>query len=177
MVLVCRRAQKPVKGGQLVRLGRGGSARAAATLVGQHCSLVVIGFLLSETMGFGYRRTPTPRRGKRLLAASSVKRCSRDTHRTRHHNTAHLVAKTAEEARAQWADVFRRDRADLGPSHAAQSAAEDIERYGPQARSRAPELGPRSRRPAPPTRSLPGRVRARPDLRPPMTRSGESSRR
>jgi exodeoxyribonuclease V alpha subunit len=53
--------------------------------------------------------------------------------RGRHHNTAHLVAETAEQARAQWIDVFSRDRADLGPSHATQTAAEDIERYGPQA--------------------------------------------
>ena len=53
--------------------------------------------------------------------------------RGRHHNTAHLVADTVEEARAQWVDVFSRDRADLGPGHAAQTAAEDIERYGPLA--------------------------------------------
>ena len=57
--------------------------------------------------------------------------------RGRHRNTAHLVAETLGEARAQWVDVFSRDRADLGPGHAAQSAAEDIERYGPQAPPRA----------------------------------------
>ena len=48
-------------------------------------------------------------------------------------NTAHLVADTLEEARAQWVEVFGRDRADLGPGHAARAAAEDIDRYGPQA--------------------------------------------
>ena len=49
-------------------------------------------------------------------------------------NTAHLVADSVEDARAQWVEVFARDRADLGPAHAARVAAEDIDRYGPQAR-------------------------------------------
>ncbi|MDO9495254.1 MAG: hypothetical protein Q7J48_06105, partial [Nocardioides sp.] len=40
---------------------------------------------------------------------------------------------------AQWVEVFSRDRADLGPGHAAQSAVEDIERYGPQAPPRHTE--------------------------------------
>ncbi len=59
--------------------------------------------------------------------------------RGRHRNAAHLVAETLDEARAQWVEVFSRDRADLGPGHAAQTAADDIDRYGPQARPRAPE--------------------------------------
>ena len=53
--------------------------------------------------------------------------------RGRHHNTAHLVAETIEEARDQWVAVFSRDYADLGPGHAATIAAEDIDRYGPDA--------------------------------------------
>lgn len=61
--------------------------------------------------------------------------------RGRHRNTAHLVAETLDEARAQWVDVFSRDRADLGPRHAAQTAAEDIERYGHQTSRRVSELG------------------------------------
>jgi exodeoxyribonuclease V alpha subunit len=52
--------------------------------------------------------------------------------RGRDRNTAHLVAETLEQARAQWIEVFSRDRADLGPGHATQRAAEDIDRYGPQ---------------------------------------------
>ncbi|MEJ7796374.1 MAG: MobF family relaxase [Nocardioides sp.] len=52
--------------------------------------------------------------------------------RGRHHNTAHLVAETIDDARALWVEVFSRDRADLGPAHAAQYAAEAIDRYGPQ---------------------------------------------
>jgi hypothetical protein len=53
--------------------------------------------------------------------------------RGRTQNTAHLVAENTDEARAQWMEVFSRDRADLGPAHAARAAADDIERYGPQA--------------------------------------------
>ncbi len=56
--------------------------------------------------------------------------------RGREANTAHLVADSVEDARAQWVEVFARDRADLGPAHAATVAAEDIERYGPRARPR-----------------------------------------
>ena len=77
--------------------------------------------------------------------------------RGRHSNTAHLVAETLDDARAQWVDVFNRDRADLGPSHAAQTAAEDIDRYGPQAPPRPPrhretssEPEPRPQPPEPP---------------------------
>jgi exodeoxyribonuclease V alpha subunit len=88
--------------------------------------------------------------------------------RGRHHNTAHLVADTVEEARVQWIDVFSRDRADLGPGHAADTAAEDIERYGPQAPPRtiehdvptlhrAQDRGPRRRPPKPiPAAPTPG---------------------
>ena len=52
--------------------------------------------------------------------------------RGRETNTAHLVAENYEDARRQWEDVFGRDRADLGPTAAAERAAEDIERYGTQ---------------------------------------------
>lgn len=57
--------------------------------------------------------------------------------RGRDRNVAHMVAESVEEARSQWVQVIGRDRADLGPAHAAQRAAEDIERYGPRARQRA----------------------------------------
>ncbi|MFC7724537.1 MobF family relaxase [Nocardioides sp. GCM10028917] len=56
--------------------------------------------------------------------------------RGRHRNTAHLVAESVDDARSQWVEVFSRDRADLGPRHAAQRAANDIDRYGPNAPSR-----------------------------------------
>lgn len=53
--------------------------------------------------------------------------------RGRHRNVAHLVAESIDDARSQWVDVFNRDRADLGPRHAAERAADDIDRYGPNA--------------------------------------------
>ena len=44
-------------------------------------------------------------------------------------NTAHLVADSIEEAREQWVAVFARDRADLGPAHAAELAQQEAARY------------------------------------------------
>jgi exodeoxyribonuclease V alpha subunit len=46
-------------------------------------------------------------------------------------NTAHLVATDPAEAREQWLAVFARDRADLGPAHAARLAAAEAARYAP----------------------------------------------
>jgi hypothetical protein len=51
--------------------------------------------------------------------------------RGRENNLAHLVAENHDDARQHWIDTFGRDRADLGPAHAAQRAAEDLERYAP----------------------------------------------
>jgi exodeoxyribonuclease V alpha subunit len=73
--------------------------------------------------------------------------------RGRHHNIVHLVAESVDGARSQWVEVFRRDRADLGPRHAAQRAADDIDRYGPSAPPRAAALQAamlRDRSPHPP---------------------------
>ena len=44
-------------------------------------------------------------------------------------NTAHLVAADLADARQQWTAVFARDRADLGPAHAAGLAAREAARY------------------------------------------------
>ncbi|WP_448640736.1 MobF family relaxase [Geodermatophilus sp. URMC 63] len=44
-------------------------------------------------------------------------------------NTAHLIATDLNQAREQWITVFGRDRADLGPGHAAQLAAAEAARY------------------------------------------------
>jgi exodeoxyribonuclease V alpha subunit len=49
--------------------------------------------------------------------------------RGRDHNTAHLVADTPQEARDQWIEVFNRDRADLGPAHAARLAGQEAAQY------------------------------------------------
>ncbi len=57
--------------------------------------------------------------GEHTGAASAYVRMTRG----RTANTAHLVAADLAEARAQWITAFGRDRADLGPGHAAQLAA------------------------------------------------------
>lgn len=62
--------------------------------------------------------------------------------RGRERNVAHLVAGTTDDARRQWVDVFGRDRADLGPSHALQLAALAVDRYGPSAPRRHPDRRP-----------------------------------
>jgi hypothetical protein len=49
--------------------------------------------------------------------------------RGRDDNTAHLVATTIEQARERWIATFDRDRADLGPGHAATHAAAEADRY------------------------------------------------
>ncbi len=51
--------------------------------------------------------------------------------RGRETNTAHLVADTLQAAREQWVEVFGRDRADLGPAHAARLAAHESAFYAP----------------------------------------------
>ena len=62
--------------------------------------------------------------------------------RGRERNVAHLVAESIEDARRQWVEVFGRDRADLGPAHAAGRAADAIDRYGPRAAFRPPDARP-----------------------------------
>lgn len=80
--------------------------------------------------------------------------------RGRHRNVAHLVAESVDDAREQWVGVFSRDRADLGPGHAATRVDVDIERYGTKpsrpettlqaaALKRARDDGPAGRRPRP----------------------------
>jgi conjugative relaxase-like TrwC/TraI family protein len=49
--------------------------------------------------------------------------------RGREQNVAHLVAANLDDAREQWAMVFARDRADLGPAQAGHLAAREADRY------------------------------------------------
>ncbi len=56
--------------------------------------------------------------------------------RGRHHNTAHLVADTPEQARTIWEQALGRDRADLGVTHARLQAIDAIDRYGPNGPAR-----------------------------------------
>ena len=51
--------------------------------------------------------------------------------RGRQGNTAHIVADSVADARAQWSAVFGRDGADLGPGHARRQAAHHVDLYGP----------------------------------------------
>ncbi|HEY3528055.1 MAG TPA: MobF family relaxase [Nocardioides sp.] len=72
-------------------------------------------------------------------------------------NVAHLIADSLDEARHQWIDVFGRDRADLGPAHAARLAVEAIDRYGPNAPGAPPASPARPARPARPAPYVPAR--------------------
>ena len=128
-------------GGLLVR-GRGGDRTLPADYVREHTSS-------SPTPPPSTAPKARPSTSAHLLIGETTGAAAAYVGMTRgrHHNTAHLVADTLDDARAQWIEVFSRDRADLGPAHAAQTAAEDIERYGPQATPRgtesdvAPETG------------------------------------
>ncbi len=80
--------------------------------------------------------------------------------RGRQHNTVHLVAESIDDARSQWVDVFTLDRADLGPTHAAKRAIDDIDRYGPTPQPpavglQAAALSDGPRRPPPPVPASP----------------------
>jgi hypothetical protein len=52
--------------------------------------------------------------------------------RGREANLAHLVADSLDDAREQWIATFGRERADLGPAHAAELAAHEASRYALQ---------------------------------------------
>ena len=78
-------------------------------------------------------------------------------------NTAHLVAADVAEARAQWIAVFGRDRADLGPGHAAELAAREA--------ARDYQVGSLGQPPATPPRAS---VAAPAGLRPELERRGPS---
>lgn len=78
--------------------------------------------------------------GDQSGAASAYVGMTRDRER----NIAHLVAESVEDARNQWVQVFGRDRADLGPAHPREAAAEAIDRYGSMARPYVRSPAPRS---------------------------------
>jgi exodeoxyribonuclease V alpha subunit len=64
--------------------------------------------------------------------------------RGRESNTVHLVAEDLNDARQQWVLTFARNRADLGPAHAAKLAAEEAAKYEPY-------VAPRERQPSEPS--------------------------
>ncbi|MFC7358884.1 ATP-dependent DNA helicase [Nocardioides astragali] len=113
--------------GNLLVTGRAGPRALPAEYVREHVELAFTTTAYGaqgETVGTAHFAL-----GETTGAASAYVAMTRG----RHHNTAHLVADTIDDARSQWVEVFSRDRADLGPSHAAQRAADDIDRHGPSA--------------------------------------------
>ncbi len=115
--------------GSLLVTGRAGDRTLPAEYVGEHVELAY------ATTAYGAQGETVDTAhfalGEKTGAASAYVAMTRG----RHQNVAHLVAESVGDARNQWVDVFSRDRADLGPGHAAVRAADDIERYGPRARS------------------------------------------
>lgn len=105
---------------------------------------------MRQHVELGYARTVYGAQGEtveaaHLLLGDSTGAASAYVAMTRgkNSNTAHLVAESIEDARGKWIRAFDRDRADLGPRHAARQAAEDIDRYRPDARAfTRPVTGP-----------------------------------
>jgi exodeoxyribonuclease V alpha subunit len=113
--------------GSLLVTGRAGQRALPAVYVREHVELAFTTTAYGaqgETVGSAHLAL-----GETTGAASAYVAMTRG----RRHNTAHLVAESLDDARSQWVEVFNRDRADLGPRHAAQRAADDIDRHGPSA--------------------------------------------
>jgi exodeoxyribonuclease V alpha subunit len=113
--------------GSLLVTGRAGQRALPADYVREHVELAFTTTAYGaqgETVGSAHLAL-----GETTGAASAYVGMTRG----RHHNIAHLVAESVDDARSQWVEVFSRDRADLGPRHAAERAADDIDRYGPSA--------------------------------------------
>ncbi|WP_375483525.1 MobF family relaxase [uncultured Jatrophihabitans sp.] len=108
----------------------------ALTVTGEHSTRVLPADYARKFIELGYATTvhgvqgDTARTahlvvGEHTSAASAYVGMTRG----RTANTAHLVADNLDDAREQWLAVFARDRADLGPAHAAELAAAEAARY------------------------------------------------
>jgi len=120
--------------GSLVVTGRAGQRTLPSSYVSDHVELA----FASTAYGAQGETVDTAHLivGENTGAASAYVAMTRG----RHHNLAHLVADSVAGARQHWIDVFSRDRADLGPGHAATRVDEDIDRYGTRARrTRVPD--------------------------------------
>lgn len=113
--------------GSLDITGCPGTRRLPAGYVDQHVELAF------ATTAYGAQGETVTSAHLSLTETTSAASAYVAMTRGRSANTAHLVAETPDQARAQWIAVFGRDRADLGPTHATRLAAENIERYGPTA--------------------------------------------
>lgn len=112
-------------GGSLALQGRRGARVVPATYARDDVELAYATTVYGaqgETTGEGHVAL-----GEHTTASSAYVGMTRG----RENNVAHLVATDIDDARRQWEEVFSRDRADLGPAHAARRAAEDVERYAP----------------------------------------------
>lgn len=116
----------------VVKVTRDGSLR----LTGDHGTRTVPAGYVRESVELAYASTVYGAQGntvstahlvlgKHTGAASAYVAMTRG----RDSNTAHLVAENLQDTRPQWTDTFARDRADLGPAHAAQLAAQEAAKY------------------------------------------------
>jgi conjugative relaxase-like TrwC/TraI family protein len=104
---------------------RAGSRSLPASYAHEHVELAyatTVHGAQGETTGAGHLLL-----GEHTSAAAAYVAMTRG----RETNVAHLVAENLHDARQHWIDTFGRDRADLGPAHAARRAADDLERYAP----------------------------------------------
>jgi exodeoxyribonuclease V alpha subunit len=119
--------------GSLLVTGRAGRRTLPAAYVSEHVELAF------TTTAYGAQGMTVDSAHLALGETTGAASAYVGMTRGRHRNVAHLVAETIDDARNQWVDVFSRDRADLGPGNAAERAADDIDRYGPNAQP--PEVG------------------------------------
>jgi exodeoxyribonuclease V alpha subunit len=113
--------------GSLLVTGRAGRRALPAEYVSEHVELAF------TTTAYGAQGETVDAAHLALGETAGAASAYVGMTRGRHRNVAHLVAESVDDARSQWVDVFNRDRADLGPRHAAERAADDVERYGPSA--------------------------------------------
>lgn len=128
-------------GGGLTVTGAAGTRHLPAAYVREHVELAYV------TTVYGAQGETVPTCHVVIGDHTSASSAYVGMTRGRDHNVAHLVAASPEEARQKWVEIFARDRADLGPAHATVRAADHIERYGPRAAFRPPDVRPRGHRP------------------------------
>jgi conjugative relaxase-like TrwC/TraI family protein len=113
--------------GSLHVTGRAGRRTLPATYVTEHVELAF------TTTAYGAQGETVDSAHLALGETTGAASAYVGMTRGRYRNVAHLVAESVDDARSQWVEVFSRDRADLGPNNAAERAADDIDRYGPNA--------------------------------------------
>lgn len=127
--------------GSVVVHGRGRDHQLPADYVRDHVELAF------ATTAYGAQGETVDRAHAVIGESTSAAAAYVGMTRGRHSNVAHLVAENLEDARAQWIDVFGRDRADLGAANARQRAIDNIDRYGRAASQRRVQLDPPAYRP------------------------------